>query len=234
MRRSDTDSSGAFHGSGSFAALRLSAPRPSRACCAPRSTSRCRRSARPAASRSAATGSARLLVEALADRAALLRAARHSVRLRPRPRRPVDGGDRRSAGLPPRARRGALRRHRARAGACAQIRRPARPRADHGPLDGARRPRTAGRRRCARAGAAALAAALGAALQPVGAAGRGHRQGERRAGRRRALKRVKATAAAGRAVAGRARANVQGAFRVPDARARPRWPAAGSSWSTTC
>ena len=43
---------------------------------------------------------------------ALLPAARHSVRLRSRPRHPVDAGDRRSARLPARARRGALRRRR--------------------------------------------------------------------------------------------------------------------------
>ena len=65
--------------------------------------------------------------QALVHRAALLRAARHSVPLRSRSRRAVDGGDRRSAGLSARARGGALRRRRPHARACAQIRRPARP-----------------------------------------------------------------------------------------------------------
>ena len=40
-----------------------------------------------------------VLVETVADRAALLRAARHPLRLRSRPGPAVDGGDRRSAGL---------------------------------------------------------------------------------------------------------------------------------------
>ena len=72
---------------------------------------------------------------------------------------------------------------RPRAGACAQIWRPARSRADDGPLAGQGRQRAVGRGRCARAGAAALAAALGAALQPIGFAGRSRRAGKRRADR---------------------------------------------------
>ena len=102
---------------------------------------------------------------------ALLRAARHSVRLRSRPRHSLHGGDRRPARLPAGARRRALRRDLPRAGACAQIWRPARSRADDGPLDRASRPRASGGSRRAGAGAAALAAALGAAFQPVGRAG---------------------------------------------------------------
>ena len=87
----------------------------------------------------------------------------------------------------------------------------------HGPLDGARRARTAGRRRRARAGAAALAAAVGAALQPVGrcwpkaiAAASGV------AGRRRARSSAsrRPRSRSGCRSAERA-ANVQGAFRVP-------------------
>ena len=102
-----------------------------------------------------------------------------------------------------------------------QIRRPARSRAHHGPLDGERREAVAQRSRRAGAGAAALAPAMGAAVQPIGAARRGHRQGEQWGKRRRArvsyraLKRVKATPQqVGLSQAARAQ-NVQGAFRVP-------------------
>ena len=73
------------------------------------------------------------------------------------------------------------------------------------------------RGRRAGAGAAALAAAVGAAVQPVGAAGRGHRARRRPAcrSRYRALKRVKATPQqVGLSQSARAQ-NVQGAFRVP-------------------
>ena len=56
----------------------------------------------------------------------------------------------------------------------------------HGPLDGAGRPRTARRGRCAGAGAAALAARLEPPLQPVRRAGAGDRAAKRRqTGRRR-------------------------------------------------
>ena len=90
--------------------------------------------------------------------------------------------------------------------ACAEIRRPARPRAHHGTLDGARRARTAGGCRCADPGAAALAAAVGAALQPVGAARQGDCAGEPALPvADAALKRVKATAQQVGLVAGRAR-----------------------------
>ena len=177
------------------AAARVGSPRASRALRARlsraslrarRSTSRCRRSARPAASRSATARAlcAACWVEASLHRAALLRAARHSLRLRSRPRHPVDGGDRRSAGLRPRPRRGALRRRRAHAGACASS-----------TATGSISRRCMGRwmaragrellarRRRARAGAAALAPAMGAALQPVGRARRARSsRGERRAG----------------------------------------------------
>ena len=73
-----------------------------------------------------------------------------------------------------------------------------------------------GGRRRARAGAAALAAAMGAALQPVGAAGRGHRA-RRAAGSvaHGALKRVKATPQQVGLWQGRARAERAGRFRVP-------------------
>ena len=120
-----------------------------------------------------------LLVEALLHQPAVLRTARHSVRLRSRPRHSLHGSERRPAGLPACARRGALRRHIAGTGACAQIWRPARPCADDGPLAVASRPRAFGRGGCAGAGAAALAAALGAALQPVGHSRRRRFQGER-------------------------------------------------------
>ena len=116
----------------------------------------------------------RVLEQARLHRAALLSAARHSVRLRPRPRHPVDAGDRRPAVLSSRPRGRALRRRRAPARACVQIRRPARPRADARPLDGARRHGTHGGSRCAGAGTAALAQALAAALQPVGGARQGN------------------------------------------------------------
>src|ERR1700722_12559741 len=81
----------------------------------------------------------RLLVEAVVHRAALLRAAGHAVRLRSRSRRSVDRGGDQSAGVRAGARGGALRRHRERAGAFTQIRRPPRSRPDHGALDGAGR-----------------------------------------------------------------------------------------------
>ena len=101
------------------------------------------------------------------------------------------------------------------AGACPQIWRPARPRADDGPLDGASRPRALGRGRRARAGAAALAAAVGAALQPVGHARRAVSKASGVPVAASALKRVKATAQqVGLSRTERA-ANIQGAFRVP-------------------
>ena len=115
-----------------------------------------------------------------------------------------------------RPRRGALRRDRAHAGAFAEIRRPARPRADRRPLDGARRPRTAGRRRRAGAGAAALAAAVGAALQPVGAAGEGDlaRSPACRSPTTRSSASRRPPQQVGLSQKERA-SNVQGAFRVP-------------------
>ena len=116
---------------------------------------------------------------------------RTASRVRPGPGRPVDAGDHRSA---------ATSRARS-AHALAEIRRPARPRAHHGALDGARRTRTPGGRRCARSGALALAATVGTALQPVGCC-------QARKADARSVKR-----AAGRH-RGRRR-NVQGAFRVP-------------------
>src|SRR5262249_13016696 len=74
----------------------------------------------------------RLLVQALVHRAPLLRAARHPIPLRWRARPLVDGNEPRSAGVYPRPRGRALRRHRAQARPCLEIRRPARPRPDHG------------------------------------------------------------------------------------------------------
>ena len=115
-----------------------------------------------------------VLVETVLHHPALLRAARHSFRVRPGSGHPVDGSDRRPAGLSPRPRRRAFRRDFARAGACSQIWRPARSGADDGALDQPCRARNPCRGRCAGAGAAALAAAVGAALQPIGHA-RGHR-----------------------------------------------------------
>ena len=160
----------------------------------------------------------RLLVEAVADRAALLRAARHPVRLRSRPGRAVDAGDRRPAGLSPGPRRGALRRGRAHAGACAEIWRPARSRADLG-------------RWMARAGRELLADAD--ALVPVplhwrrlwarrfnqsALLAKAIARGQRRAGRRHRAQARQGDAAAGRAVAGRARQQCAG--RVPRAARR--------------
>src|SRR6185312_14044326 len=132
----------------------------------------------------------RLLVEAVADRAALLRPAWHSLHLRSRARLALDGGDRQSAELRAGARGGPLRRYRPRPGAPLQIRRPARSRTDDGALDGARRARTARGRRRAHPGAAALAQIMGAALQPVGRARRRDFQARRTAGaaRRRAAR----------------------------------------------
>lgn len=66
-----------------------------------------------------------------------------------------------------RARRGALRRDLLRAGARAQIRRPARSDADDGAMARPGRPRASGRCGRARSRAVALAAAMGAPLQPV-------------------------------------------------------------------
>jgi len=125
----------------------------------------------------------RVLVRPLLHRAALLRAARHPVRLRSGPRHPVDAGDRRPARLSAGARGGALRRGVAQARACAEIRRPARPRADARALDGGRRPRACRRRRRAGSRAAALAPAVDAAVQPIGGARQGDRGRDRRAGR---------------------------------------------------
>ena len=71
------------------------------------------------------------------------------------------------------------------------------------------------RRRCAGAGAVALAAAMGAALQPVGAAGRGDREASRLPVAYTALKRVKATPQQVGLSQSQRAANVQGAFRVP-------------------
>ena len=151
-------------------------------------------------------------------RAALLRAARHPVRLRSRPRHPVDAGDRRSAGLSARPRRGALRRRRAHAGACLQIWRPARPRAHHGPLDGARRrgaaratPTRSCRCRCIGAGCGRAASTSRRCSREVDR----REQSGVPVAHYRALKRVKATPQqVGLSQAARAQ-NVQGAFRVP-------------------
>ena len=194
------------------------------------------RCARPAASRSKAKGSAPACWSKLSFIApALLRAARHSLRLRSRPRHPVDGGDRRSAGLPARPRRRALRRHVARAGACAQIWRPARPRADDGPLDGARRARSSWpkptrscRCRCTGGGCGRGASTSRPCWRQPCPRRAACRSRDARAQAREGHR------AAGRAVAHRARR--QRAGRLPGRRptARPRSPAAGSSWSTTC
>ena len=96
-----------------------------------------------------------------------------------------------------------------------QIWRPARSCADDGPLDGARRPRAPRRRRRPGPGAAALAAAMGAALQPVGDA---RRRDRRRAGCRCSMARSSACARR-RSRSGCPKTeradNVQGAFRVP-------------------
>ena len=153
----------------------------------------------------------------------------------PGPGLAFDGGDRQSARLRPRARGGTLRRHRPRAGAPLQIRRPARSRAHDGALDGARRARTARRRRRADPGAAALAQTMGAALQPVGRARR--RRFRMLAGRAGAARRRSSACARRRSKSASARPsareNVQGAFKVAR-RARRRSPASGWSWSTTC
>jgi len=117
---------------------------------------------------------------------------------------------------PSRARRGALRRNFARPGACPQIWRPARSRADYGALDRPGRPGASGRGRYAGADTAALAPAAGAAVQPIGHAGR------RRLGAisgvpitAGALKRVKATHPTGGTVA--IRTHRQRAGRIPRA-----------------
>ena len=169
-------------------------------------------------------------------RAALLRAARHSVCLRSRAGPAVDAGDRRSAGLPPRARRGALRRRRPRPGACASnTATGSTSRPTMGRWMAQCRARAVGRGRRAGAGAAALAAAVGAAVQPVGAARRGHFAGKPASGRRTTAAQARqGDAAAGRAVTGRARRKRAGRLPRAARRARPRSPAAGSSWSTTC
>ena len=194
---------------------------------------RCRRCARPAASRSAARRAVRgVLVQGLLHRTALLRAPGNPVRLRSRSRHPVHGGDRRSARLWPRPCRRALRRRRPRPRARAQIWRPPRPRRHARRLDGAGRARTSRRSRSPGAGAAALAPAVRAALQPGRGARLGDLAGERGSGvlRRQA---GAGDAPAGRPVARRAAANVQGAFRVPAATRRPCMEG-GSCWSTTC
>ena len=170
----------------------------------------------------------RLLGEAVVHRPALLRAARHPVHLRSRPRHPVDGGDRRSAGLSSRPRRRALRRRRAHARACASntatgsISRP--------PWAAGWRPPDA---RCWREADALVPVPLhwrrhmGAAVQPVGAAGGDRRRSERRAGGLPRAQARQGDAAAGRALAvGRARRTC----RAPSAcrrTARPRSPAGG-------
>ena len=103
-----------------------------------------------------------------------------------------------------------------------------------GRLDGAGRTRTAGRRRRADAGAAALAAAVGAALQPGRGAGRRDFRDLRRPGIARCAQARARHPAAGRPVQGPARRQCAG--RVPGAgpsKSRAS-RAAGSSWSTTC
>ena len=112
-----------------------------------------------------------------------------------------------------------------------EIWRPARPRADDGTLGRAGRARASGQRRCAGAGAAALAAAMGTALQPIGHAG-GHD-----------FRRKRRAHCSRRAQAGQSRPRSKSACRGPSAatiskarfvcrrRARPRSPADGWSWS---
>ena len=158
----------------------------------------------------------RLLVEAFIHHPALLRAARYPIRLRSRSRHSVDGSDSPSAGLSARPRRGALRRNFPRVGPRAQIWRPARSRADDGALACACRTRAPWRGRRARPGAAALAAKLGAALQPIGnAGGGGFLRKPACRWPRAALKRVKATVQQVGLSRSERAANIQGAFRVP-------------------
>ena len=170
-----------------------------------------------------------LLVEALLHRAALLRAARHSICVRC----PGPGSLSMEAIADPPAydrARAAVRYddiartlvHALKYG----------DRLDLAPMMGrwmANAGREAARRgRRPGAGAAALAPAMGAALQPVGAARRGHRQRERRAGGARSAQARQGDAAAGRAVDRSERARTT--CRAPSAcrrTARPRSPAAG-------
>ena len=174
-----------------------------------------------------------MLDQAVVHRTTLLSAARHSLCLRSRPRHAVDGSDRQPAGLHAGARRGALRRDRAHAGACAEIPGPHRSCARHGPLDGARRARTARWRRHADPGAAALAPRLGPPLQPVRRARARDRAAERGHTARRPVAAGARHRAAGRSVA--RTAGQQCAGRIPALRrgeigssGPPRW-----CWWTT-
>ena len=98
---------------------------------------------------------------------ALLRAPRHAVRARPRPRPHLAAGDGRSAGVRPGPGGGEVRGWTgAHAGASAQIFRPRRARPADRELDGSRRGRHSGRRRSPSAGAAARLAAVATAVQP--------------------------------------------------------------------
>src|SRR5262249_33286737 len=108
--------------------------------------------------------------------------------------------------------RRALRRYRAQARPCLEIRRPARSRPDHGTLDGACRPRAACRHRRHRCGAAALAAAMGAAGPPIRAAWPDPRQSARPG---RSASGGKATPKQVGLDKSERAENVQGAFRVP-------------------
>ena len=175
-----------------------------------------------------------LLVEAVAHRAAVLRKARHPVHLRSRARASI-----RCRPLPIRP---PMRGHAPRCamtisphpGSCPEIWRPARSRASHGALDGARRRAISWRMPTLRGpGSAALAAAMGAALQSVGGLGETSLPAQAAPVSRDGAEARQGDPAAGRALQGRARHQCPG--RIPGRRRRQgRDCAAGAScWSTT-